>query len=64
MSSFALLWFFYRVLSDRAIEVESFLLTLVPFSNVSTPLFLLFASIGFGVGIAGSAVALNRYLKV
>ena len=64
MSSFALLWTLYRILSDRAIAVESFMLTLVPFSNVSMPLFLLFGSIGFGVGIAGSAMALNRYLKV
>ena len=64
MSSFTLLWFLYRILSDRAIAIESYLITLVPFSNVSTVLFLLFAAIGFGVGIAGSTMALNRYLKV
>ena len=64
MSSFAVLWALYRLLSDRAIQIESYFLTLVPFSNVSMPLLLLFASIGFGVGVAGSAMALNRYLKV
>ena len=64
MSSFTLLWALYRMLSNRAIEIESYLITLVPFSNVSVPLFILFASIGFGVGIAGSTMALNRYLRV
>ena len=64
MSSFTLLWFLYRVLSDRVIEVESYLFTLVPFSSVYMPLFLLFASIGFGVGIVGSTMALSRYLKI
>jgi len=64
MSSFILLWIFYRMLSDRAIEIESYLITLVPFSSVQMPLLLLFASIGFGVGIAGSTMALNRYLKI
>ena len=64
MSSFALLWTLYRVLSDRAIAIESFLITLVPFSTINTPMFLLFAAIGFGVGITGSTLALSRYLKV
>ena len=64
MSAFAVLWSLYSLVSDSAIEGESYLLTLIPFSGVSMPIFMLFGSIGFGVGVAGSAMALNRYLKV
>ena len=64
MSAYGVLWGLYGLVADSAIQVESYFLTLTPFSSVSMNLFLLFGSIGFGVGVIGSAMALNRYLKV
>jgi cell division transport system permease protein len=64
MSAYAVLWSLYGVISRSAIEIESFLFTLVPFSDISMELFLIFGAIGFGVGVVGSAMTLNRYLKV
>jgi len=54
----------YSLASSRVLELEAGFFQLVVFSNVSIPLFLLFAGIGFGVGVGGSGFALNRYLKV
>ena len=54
----------YGFAAGRVIEIEAGLFQLVVFSTISVPLFLLFAGIGFGVGVGGSAFALNRYLKV
>ena len=64
MSSFTALWALYRFASDRVINFEMGLIYLVSFSNVRLPMFILFAAIGFGVGVGGSALALNKYLKV
>jgi len=64
MSAFAALWALYRLVVDRAIAFESGFVSLVPFSNVSLPMFVVFAAIGFGVGVGGSGITINRYLKV
>ena len=54
----------YGLAATGVMELEAGFFQLVPFATVSIPLFLLFAGIGFGVGVGGSAFALNRYLKV
>ena len=54
----------YGLAASSVLELEAGFFQLVPFSNVSVPLFALFAGIGFGVGVGGSGMALNRYLKV
>jgi len=64
MSAFAALWALYRLVTSRVVGFESGFLSLVPFSNTSLPLFILFTAIGFCVGVGGSSMALNKYLKV
>ena len=64
MSSFVILWALYGLAADSVLNFEMGLMYLVPFTNISMPMFMLFAAIGFGVGIGGSAMALNKYLKV
>jgi len=54
----------YGLTAGRVLEFEAGFFQLVLFSNVSVPMFILFAGIGFGVGVGGSGFALNRYLKV
>ena len=64
MSAFTGLWALYRLLTSRVIVFETDFIGLVPFSNNSLSLFVLFSAIGFGVGVGGSGMALNKYLKV
>ena len=64
MSAFTALWALYRLVAGRVVQLETGFLSLVPFSNNSLALLILFASIGFGVGVGGSSIALNKYLKV
>ena len=64
MTAFAALWGLYELAANRVIEFEAGFLTLIPFTNISVPIFVLFAAIGFGVGVGGSGLALNRYLNV
>ena len=64
MSAFAAIWALYGLASGKVLSLETGLLKLVPFSNTSLPIFILFAAIGFSVGVGGSAMALNKYLKV
>ena len=62
--AFAALWGLYGLVAGWVLEFEAGLFQLVQFSGVSVPIFILFAAIGFGVGVGGSGFALNRYLKV
>jgi len=64
MSAFAIVWSLYGLVVNRVVSLEAGFFALVPFSNVSFPLFVAFAAIGFGVGVGGSGFALNRYLNV
>ena len=64
VAAFAAIWALYEFIASRVIEFEAAFVTVMPFSNVSLPMFLAFAAIGFGVGVCSSAMALNRYLKV
>jgi len=54
----------YGLAAGRVLAIEAGFIQLVPFSNISVQLFMLFSGIGFGVGVGGSGFALNRYLKV
>jgi cell division transport system permease protein len=55
----------YELALSNMMQFEGGFFTLISFStNISIPLFLLFIGIGFAVGVGGSGIALNRYLKV
>ena len=62
--AFATIMGLYGLAAGRVLEFEVGFVQLVPFANISVPVFMLFAGIGFGVGVGGSGIALNRYLKV
>jgi len=64
MIAFAVLVGLYELMAGSVVDFGIGFINLVPFGNVSVPLFMLFAGIGFGVGVGGSTHALNRYLKV
>ena len=64
LAAFAAIWALYRLVSNSAIQFETGFITLIPFSGISVQMFIVFIAIGFGVGVAGSGMALNRYLKV
>ena len=55
----------YGLAAGRVLEFDIGFFQLVAFSNnISVPIFILYVAIGFGVGVGGSGLALNRYLKV
>jgi len=58
------LWGLYGLASRSVIEFAGFFQLIPLASNVSIPIFLLFTGIGISVGVGGSGIALNRYLKV
>jgi len=64
MGAYAALWALYELIAGRVIEFGTSFLSLAPFSTISLPMFAVFAVIGFGVGVGGSGVAINKYLKV
>jgi cell division transport system permease protein len=64
MSAYAILWGLYNLVVTRVLEYQIGFVSLIPFSSISLPVFIAFASIGFCVGVGGSGFALNRYLKV
>ena len=63
-AAFASLFGLYGLVAGKVISTETGFLSVVPFSNVSLPIFIVFILIGFGVGVGGSAMALNKYLNV
>ncbi|MDR2571831.1 MAG: permease-like cell division protein FtsX [Oscillospiraceae bacterium] len=62
--AFVTIWGLYGMAAGRVLEIEAGFFQLVQFSMISVPVFMLFTAIGFGVGVGGSGLALNRYLKV
>jgi len=54
----------YGLTAGRVLEWDAGFFQLVQFSTVSVPMFIAFTGIGFGVGVGGSGMALNRYLNV
>jgi hypothetical protein len=50
--------------ATRVVTFEAGFVSVIPFANVSLPLFVVFVAIGLGVGAGGSGIALNKYLKV
>jgi len=64
MAAYATIWALYELVASRVIQMQAGFVNMLPFSNISLPLFLVFAAIGFGVGVGGSGLALNKYLKV
>jgi len=64
LAAFASLWALYRLVATRVVTFEAGFVSVIPFANVSLPLFVVFVAIGLGVGAGGSGIALNKYLKV
>ena len=64
IAAFASLWALYGLVIDKAAGFQAGFFHILPFSNVSTPMFIVFMIIGFGVGVGGSSMALNKYLRV
>jgi cell division transport system permease protein len=55
----------YELAASNMFLFEGGFFSLITFStSISIPIFLLFIGIGFAVGVGGSVIALNRYLKV
>jgi len=58
-------WGIYTFITGKIIgSYSSMLFAVIPFSAVAVPMLIVFVVIGFGVGVAGSALAIKNYLKV
>ena len=64
MAAYAIMWALYDQIAGAVVDLQWGFFRLIPFTAISLPLFVVFTAIGFGVGVGGSAFALNRYLKV
>ena len=65
LAAFILQWVIYTVVSNLLLKNNTLsFITTIPFSIVAIPMFAVFAAIGFGVGVGGSAVAIRNYLRV
>ena len=64
MAAYAVIWALYGLVANRVIEIEAGFISIIPFSSVYILLLAVFAVIGFGVGVGGSGMAINRYLNV
>ncbi|SHH63967.1 cell division transport system permease protein [Sporobacter termitidis DSM 10068] len=58
-------WILYTVFANMLLKSNAMsFITAVPFSSVAIPMFAVFIALGFGVGVAGSAMAIKNYLRV
>ena len=64
VAAFAAILGLYQLLASKVVDIEAGFISILPFSNISWPLFIIFIAIGFGVGVGGSSMALNKYLNV
>jgi len=64
LTAFFVIMGLYELVADALMQFLAGIFLLIPFGNISIPLFMLFTGIGFAVGVGGSGLALNRYLKV
>ncbi|MCL2079384.1 MAG: permease-like cell division protein FtsX [Oscillospiraceae bacterium] len=64
LTAYIVTWSLYDVAARGVAEFAGFI-RLVPISsNITVQVILLFVAVGFSVGVGGSGIALNRYLKV
>lgn len=65
LTAFILQWVIYTVVTNMLLKTNTMtFITAIPFSNVAVGMFAIFAAIGFGVGVGGSAMAIKNYLRV
>ena len=65
LAAFVAQWGIYSVVAKRLLGSYNIsFITLIPFSNVAIPMFVVFVLIGFGVGVGGSVMAIRNYLRV
>ena len=58
-------WGLYMLIGEKVVESAQLgFLSLVSFSDLAVPLLLLFVVMGLGVGIVGSLMAIQKFLKV
>jgi len=65
LTAFILQWVIYTVVTNMLLQNNTMtFITAIPFSNVAVGMFAIFAAIGFGVGVGGSAMAIKNYLRI
>ncbi|MCL2044999.1 MAG: permease-like cell division protein FtsX [Oscillospiraceae bacterium] len=64
IAAFASIWGLYGLVSNSIMDIGIGFISVLPFTSVSFRMFMMFVSIGFGVGVGGSGMVLNRYLNV
>lgn len=63
--SFFAEWGLYQLVVQKVSEVDTLsLLSLVPFEEVLAPMAIVFAGVGFLVGVGGSLMSIRKFLKV
>ena len=65
LTAFVVQWVIYKIITDMLLKNNTMtFITTIPFSSVAVWIFAVFAAIGFGVGVGGSAMAIRNYLRV